>query len=105
MQSILKSCTTNCHNRSPRHNTSRCGHAPGHIRDALIDALELSFAPWNRSPWWKFLPGGKAQKRWLMHRLGNCRDVVPGFICDALDLPIGRTFRQLVRHLKAEINE
>jgi hypothetical protein len=100
MRSIYKSCRTN--SKNSRYNPGRGGHAPGHLRNALIDALDASFTPWNRAPWWKFLPGGKAQKRWLVRRLRNCSDIVPGSVCDALDLPIGRTFRQLVRHLRMQ---
>jgi len=103
MQSTLKSCITNSHNRSQRYEASRCRHAPGHLRDALIDALDASFTPWNRFPWWQFVTGGRVKARWLLGQLWNCRDVVPSEICDALDRPSGRTFAQIVRQLKSEM--
>ena len=105
MRSIRKSCTPNFHNRSHRYNAIRGGHAPGYLRDVLVDTLDASLTPWNRAPWWKLMRGGRLEARWLLGQLWNCRDVVPGAVCDALDLPIGRTFAQVVRHLSTELNE
>jgi hypothetical protein len=86
---------------SVNFNPSRGGNAPDHLRDALIDAVEASFVHWNRFPWWEIVSGGEVRAQWLLGQFWNCRDIVPGTLCDSLDLPIGRTFAQLVRRLKS----
>ncbi|MEU6388793.1 hypothetical protein [Streptomyces sp. NPDC046939] len=62
------------------------GHAPGHIRNAFLEAVELaeSGQPLRRKDW---------------GRLWNCTDILPGCICDSLDLPRGSTYAQAVRSL------
>lgn len=102
----------------PRFSASRGGHAPGNLRDALIEALDSSFC--SDVPWWENLEieffaerkrlwwaeaSYKAKALWLLGQLWNCTDIVPGEICRALDLRSGKTYAQLARSLKAELTE
>jgi hypothetical protein len=104
MRSTTQFRSNNLNDLSARYNPSRSGHAPGHIRNALIDALDASLVSWTSSPWWKFLRGGKVEARRLIGILWNCRDIVPATLCNSLDLPVGRTFAQLVRILRENTN-
>jgi len=89
-------------NFSRKYNPSRGGHAPGHLRDALINALDQSFA--TESAWWEGLPGGNTEAQRLLGRLWNCTDIVPSTACDETDVRTGSTFAQLARFLKNEMD-
>jgi hypothetical protein len=101
-----------------RYNASHGGHAPGHLRDALIEALEFSWA--DDLPWWNLLeidffdPNRKAawaradaQTRaiWLLGQLWNCTDIVPGDFCMTVGIPCGSSYAILARELKAELRQ
>jgi hypothetical protein len=104
--------------RPRRFSANRGGHAPGHLRDALLEALEET---WRESrPWWEalaieFFDSSKQiwwdqttaceRGAWLLGQLWNCTDIVSGHFWVPVDLPRGRTFARLVRALKAELME
>ncbi len=71
------------------YRASRGGHAPGHLRDALITFIEEEQA----------LP--EVDVLSLYGQLWNCTDTAPVDICDKLDLPQGSTFAQVVRYLRS----
>jgi len=93
-----------------RYNPARGGHAPGHLRNAFCD-------------WWEYHCylddreydcdldylddlvsvgdyGDRRPVRWLVGRLWNCTDIMPGDICNDLDLAPGSTYAQGVRRLR-----
>jgi hypothetical protein len=99
----------------------RGGHAPGHMRELLYDALEARRTV-TSGQWWRALPatstgetfhhpaeqrwwGGltpQEQARWLTGQLWNCTDTLPGDFCEDLDIPRGSTVAQCVRVLRRE---
>jgi hypothetical protein len=103
-----------------RYNAARGGHAPEHLRSALIDALESAvcdggtcwdalqiefYDPANQL-WWD---GATPRKRaaWLIGQLWNSTDIVSGVgvVCSYLDLPGRRTIGRMVRLLKRQLIE
>jgi len=92
-----------------RYNASRGGHAPGHLRDALIECIDNL----NPGPWYLALAMQKRwtamsledRGRWLTGQLWNCRDILPGSVCADLELPIGRnrTYAVAARKLRMEM--
>jgi hypothetical protein len=102
-----------------KYNASRGGHAPGHLRDALLAALSGHWDDLEEGIWWRYLDikffslGQQNQwdswtpterAIWLTGQLWNCRDVLPGSVCALARLAQGSTYAQLVRHLQNEIN-
>lgn len=64
------------------------GHAPGHVRERFVEAIEEA--------------GARALttlKRGDWTTLSNCTDVLPRNECAMLDLPQGSTYAQAVRSL------
>jgi hypothetical protein len=60
------------------------GHAKGHLREAFINALEgLPRDPSDVD---------LRELRIAAGRLWNCTDVLPGHVCDDLDLPRGSSY-------------
>ena len=69
------------------------GHAAGHLRDALLEALEhqddwwqhieIDFIHERHNRWWKRL-SHKTRARWLLGQLWNCRDILPSAYCNEL---------------------
>lgn len=99
-----------------RHRADRGGHAPGYLRDALVEALECSFCA--DEPWWDALqieffdPAKqlcwdsavpKNRALWLLGQLWNCTDIVSSEIWSELELTGGRTFGRLARLLKTQL--
>ena len=99
-----------------RYVASRGGHAPGHLREALLEAVDDS--AFAEQPWWERLEisfysqkqqtqwdllGPKERGRWLVGRLWNCTDVVPGSTCDAAGVPMGSSFASVVRQLLLDL--
>jgi hypothetical protein len=94
------------------------GHAGGHLRDALLNALdyneewwhniEISFIRERHNLWWSRL-SAKKRAGWLLGQLWNCTDVVPGLtrleVKDWLpDDPDPSTYAWLVRLLKRDLD-
>jgi hypothetical protein len=99
-----------------RYNPARGGHAPGHLRDLLLEAFDEAVdRPWwehlkitfydskQQNSWTRTSPMGRA--RWVLGQLWNCTDVVPGYMCDNHDFPRGTTYAQVVRRLRKEIED
>jgi hypothetical protein len=102
----------------PQPKGFRGGHAPGHFRQALLDALDrglaasgetgedvLSFYSAAKQEWWKKLTG-QQRTRWLLGHLFSCGDILPGNAArdlgDVLDKPVG-TYAQACRGLIKEL--
>ncbi len=71
-----------------RHNNAkRSGHMPSYLRDAFITWLEAGAQTEHIE-----IDGETRPVRWLIGRLWNCTDTLPGWVvqeCDALDLGTG----------------
>jgi hypothetical protein len=102
----------------PQFQSSLGGHAPGHLRDLPIQALEDS----NTHNWWEAIPiedvfdheeqqawweclRALDRAKWLTGQLWNCTDILPGGIYDMLDMSghMG-TFGAAARLLRKELN-
>lgn len=65
---------------------AKFGHAGGHLREALVDALEFGDQWWKHveidfnherhNRWWNRL-SEKSRAKWLLGQLWNCTDVLP----------------------------
>ena len=100
------------------YNAARGGHAPGHLRDAFIECIEspdpglwysaladtgvLSFySPEMQKKWTAMTV--EQRGRWLVGQLWNCSDVMPGSLCDDLDLDRGSTYAVAARNLRRKM--
>jgi len=97
----------------------KTGHAPGHIRECLIEALidhngdwwqnlEMDFMRERHQAWWDQASHAE-QAYWLIGQLWNCTDIVPSLVTHAVSnwLETDReptTFARLVRVLKADLD-
>jgi hypothetical protein len=104
----------------------RCGHAGGHLRDALLDALQHRYP--DDAKWWNHIeidfneerdnrwfqkcsPRRRAQ--WLLGQLWHCTDIVPGDVRrevasndpDLSDEWQVGTFAELARYLAQDLTE
>lgn len=96
------------------------GHAPGHLRDTLLEALDASR---GKVQWWEALDGeeglesfseqaraalasmsAKERAAWLCGQLWNCTDTVPGDTCNSNGIPMGSTYAQAARLLRDSLN-
>ncbi len=97
------------------------GHAPGHLREMLLDSIEYETAD---EKWWTYFAtdeadgaiygrergeweklDAKGRARWLTARLWNTTDIVPQETLETLDLEPGMTYAQVVRRLRKEIED
>jgi hypothetical protein len=104
-----------------RYRANLGGHAPGHLRDALCQALERAeggiVAHWSEAladeevlshidqdfqRSWERWPV-KRRARWLLEQLHNCTDIMGRTMCSCLDLPPGATFARAARKLREEL--
>ena len=99
-----------------KFNPSRGGHAPGYLRDALIDALQESWAvkrEWweltdisffnpSQQLWWHRLDQ-RHRALWVLGQLWNCTDVVPNGTCDFVAIRRGSSFATLARYLRSDM--
>jgi hypothetical protein len=79
------------------------GHAPGHVRNAFLEALE-AFARWGDAE--HPCDAGLDEPvtlRTLCGALWNCGDILPGGDCDMIDLPRGSTYAQAARHIRSQL--
>ena len=98
-----------------QYDAARGGHAPDHLRDALVQCIEdPTPGPWYlaledenllpccRPDLWCIM---KSHDRgwWLTGQLWNCTDVLPGTNCDNLGLPRGSTYAVAARKLRDEL--
>jgi len=80
-----------------KFNASRGGHTPGHLREAFIDFVEEGEINTD-----SFDDPSQAELSYVTGQLWNCTDVMPGDVCDYLDLPHGSTFARGARELRAQ---
>ena len=81
------------------YRANRGGHAPGHLRDALLEYFDLE----SESD--KVIIGYEEHViplRWLLGQLWNCTDVLPSQYCEILGIDQGSTYAIAVRMLKSE---
>lgn len=92
------------------------GHAPDYLREAFcnaieedcpqwfdglaVDALEVFIDPWVQAGWIRSTH--KERGDYLLGQLWNCPDCMPGWVCDALELPAGSTYAEGVSKLEDE---
>ncbi len=102
-----------------KYNPYRNGHAPGHLRAAVLRALFENCDTLEEVPWWSKLnitffnlrqqvqwETWDATKRgiWMTGQLWNCRDILPGSACALTGCPQGSTYARLVRKARKEIS-
>lgn len=63
------------------------GHLGGHFRDTFVEFVEADDFEAARK---------YAGVMW------NCSDIMPGWVCDMLDMPRGSTYAQAARRLREE---
>ena len=101
----------------PRFTASRGGHAPGHLREALLDALNdgqesewfellnedriYFYDPRQRQRWDRMSPIERAH--WLCGQLWNCTDILPRMTAQDFPELKSWTYSALVRYLKPQI--
>lgn len=98
------------------YSAGRGGLASDHLTEAFVACIEDP----NSSPWYSALEDNdvlsffrpemqrrwtamslKERGRWLLGQLWNCSDIMPGSLCDDLELRHGRTYAVAARELKA----
>lgn len=75
-------------------------HLGGHLRDAFLEFLD------SDTPASEFTMEHNGKERsleWLLGKLWNCTDILPGGYCSHLDLHRGSTYAQAVRSMKNPI--
>lgn len=82
------------------YKASRGGHAPGHLRDALLEYL-------NEGSDLDTVVVGEEERivplRWLVGQLWNCTDVLPQEYCAMLGIRQSSTYAKAVRRIAAEV--
>jgi hypothetical protein len=107
-------------NMSPKRSERlhRCGHAGGHLRGALLEALEYRWE--GDGDWWNHIEidfysecdnrwfagcSPKRRAQWLLGQLWHCTDIVPGLVRQELEDEghnVG-TYARLVRLLAEDL--
>ena len=79
-----------------KYRPNRGGHAPGHLRDALLKYIDEDSEP-------ETVIVGEEESimpvRWLIGQLWNCTDVLPREYCTMLDIKQGSTYAKAVREI------
>lgn len=85
---------------SPRYSPSRGGHAPGHLREALLGCLDEGepLKPDLMVPDCRH--GHPMPLQWLVGQLWNCPDCFPASACGDLEIPTGSTYGKAVRTIR-----
>ena len=83
-----------------KYKANRGGHAPGHLRDALVEWLDTDSES-------DTIVVGEQERavslRWLIGQLWNCTDILPHEYCATLELRQGSTYAQAVRKIASEV--
>ena len=79
-------------------------HAPGHLRYAFSDWVEIGMPVEiaAEGPTYDFYDGKPRMATWLLGQLWRCSDIMPGTLCDELDMPAGSTYARAAQQLAAE---
>jgi hypothetical protein len=77
------------------------GHAKGHLRDAFTMMAE------GDGPEWQLLQhdGLPLTEQRLIDLLWNCTDIMPGNLCDELQLPRGSNYARAAHEMCASMAE
>jgi hypothetical protein len=88
------------------------GHAGGHLREALVEALEygndwwqhaeISFQNDREQEWWS-RQSTRSRARWLLGQLWHCTDIVPGTLRSEFEGQNVVTYARLARLLIKEL--
>jgi hypothetical protein len=88
------------------------GHAGGHLRGALAEALERGTDWWQYleidfhndrdREWWSEL-SAQSRARWLLGQLWHCTDIVPGTLRSEFEGQSVTTYARLARLLVKEL--
>jgi hypothetical protein len=102
------------------------GHAPGHLREAFAYPWDYACDgayPWVDGGWWQgygepswleIFDSGQLLERltrmpaaerakWITGQLWNCSDVMPGLLCDDLELVRGSTYGRAAQLLGSQV--
>ena len=68
----------------------------------LVEEGETSEVFFNdrKQAWFASLTADE-QLWWLAGQLWQCTDILPGHVCDDLGIPLGSTYAQAARHIRA----
>ena len=72
----------------------RGGHAPGYLREEFLETLSEVYDRLWKEIW------ENPQVRPLVGRLWNCTDIVPGEMCELLEIQRGSTYSQASRAIR-----
>lgn len=72
-------------------------HAPGHLRDVFVEWVEAGMPDGLVGE--DVFYEGPRPTRWLLGQLWHCSDIMPGYVCEELDMPRGSTYAMAVRTL------
>ena len=81
-----------------RYKPNRGGHAPGHLREAFQEWTE------DQESNVVMIDDKIKPLQWIVGKLWNCTDILPGYICDMLDIPTSSNYAQAMRHVKYRKN-
>jgi hypothetical protein len=89
-----------------KYNPARGGHTQGHLRDALLDAIDR-YGDWEEGKPEPTVPVGYAEKPLTLTTicglLWNCTDIMPSDACRSLGLRQGSTYARGARALLSMI--
>lgn len=77
------------------YKASRGGHAPGHLREALIEYISDVDGPVGIVD----VEGQEKPLRWLLGQLWNCTDIMPSMFCGSVPVYQGSTYGRAVREM------
>ena len=76
------------------------GHGPGYLRDAFTQWVEDGA---QAASWPVGFDEEQRPIRWLIGKLWNTTDTVPGSVCDELYILSGSSYAQAVRSLSRQL--
>src|SRR5579863_10200900 len=98
-------------------NASRVGCTLEHLQQSLIEALklmwdaklpwwhvvEVSFVDAAKQEWWD-RAGAAERGIWVLCQLKDCMDIVPGYVCRLVGIPLGFTFAKMTVKLRVGLD-
>jgi hypothetical protein len=86
-------------------------HYPGHLRDAFCQALDAHLFQDDTDVEEDLFWSGPMQHRWaamdtderlmwVSGKLWHCTDIMPGELCEVLDMEAGSTYAQACRRIR-----
>lgn len=86
-----------------KYKANRGGHAPGHLRDALLEYIEDASPSPDTMSIVGYYNEYEKPLRWLIGQLWNCSDIMPSDYCYLLGLEQGSTYAMSVRYIRERI--